>query len=484
MSDHKDILKHSFNYLAATVATRALSFISVPVYTYLLTVEDYGVMNVFTSATAIVAILLTLNTEVAVGRYYYDSKDTEDFKNFVGTSVRLNMIVFCIMSVLLLIGSGYISNYLGIERLLTIAFIPFAFFGVLNSIFQQIYQPLLKSKKIAIVSSVQAYSTFGLSIIYILFLDEKKYYGLVWGSMTAMLFFGTYSFKQITVYCNKCFNTRHVKYILNYSIPYLPYSLSSLIIATFGKLIIGQQQGFESAGLYSFAQNISSLMLILISVVHSTWNPYYFTYMNKKEYSKIRADYNIIWRITLFCAVVLSFFGGEIGILLGRPEYTKQLYLIPIFMIGYCFFQWSYVYMRNVGYEKKVIWNAVIVIGSGLVNILANVALIDFWGPIGVALSFAFSYLVMAMLGWLINHFILKSYVPPIQMFLFPLLVAFAFIGISLLFPYSELSVASIFRKVMIVIVAMFLLSYGWWFRIWSMIYQFSLNMLCKGHNN
>lgn len=475
MSDHKEIIKHSFNYLAATIATKALSFISVPVYTYLLSVNDYGVINVFLSATSIIAILLTLNTEVAVSRYYYDAKDIEDFKDFVGTSVRLNLIIFCIMSSLFLVCSGFVSDYLGVEHLLAIAFIPFAFYNVLNSIFQQIYQPLLQSKKIAIVSSLQSYTSFGLSVLFIILLDEKKYYGLVLGSLVAMLLVGSYSFRQITAYCNKSFNKRHLKYIFSYSLPYLPYSLSGVIIDTFGKLIVGQQQGFESAGLYSFAQNISSLMLIIISVVHSTWNPYYFTYMNNKDYLSIRTDYSIIWRLTLFFAIALSLFGCEIGTLLGRPEYLRQLFLIPVFMFGYCFSQWSYVYMRNVGYEKKMIWNAVIVIVSGLVNIVANASLIKIYGPIGVALSFALSYMVMTVLGWTVNHFILKSYAPPVRLFLLPLIIASLFICTSFFFPITELSVSIIMSKMAIVLLAILVLSYGWWSQIGRMVSQIQL---------
>lgn len=38
MSDFKALAKHSTNYLFATMATKALAFISIPVYTRLLSV--------------------------------------------------------------------------------------------------------------------------------------------------------------------------------------------------------------------------------------------------------------------------------------------------------------------------------------------------------------------------------------------------------------------------------------------------------------
>ena len=60
MSDFKALAKHSTNYLFAIMATKALAFISIPVYTRLLSVYEYGIINVFMSTVGIVQVLLTL----------------------------------------------------------------------------------------------------------------------------------------------------------------------------------------------------------------------------------------------------------------------------------------------------------------------------------------------------------------------------------------------------------------------------------------
>lgn len=424
MSDYKELLKHSGNYLFANLATKALSFISIPVYTSLLIVEDYGVTSVFSSTVGIVTVLLTLNTEVAISRYYYDANDESDFKKFVGTSAKLTGLIFCLLSILLIIFVGPLSRYLDFEILLTLCIVPVSLFSIVNSFFQQIYQPLLKSRKIAVVSSIQAYLAFGLSVVFILLLNDKKYYGQVWGSIVAMVCIGTYYIKQIKPYFINSFDRKYIKYILNYSIPYLPYSLSGIIVAQLGKLIIGQQQGFESAGLYSFASNIAALMLLFIFVIHSAWNPFYFKYMNKKDYKSLDNDYDLIWRITLFGGACLSLFGKEIGLFLGRPEYATSLYLIPILVVGYCLYQWSYVYMRNVGYVKKTIWNAVVVVTSGISNIVLNSVLFTSFGATGVAFAFSLSYMIMLILSWAINKYILKQYVPTVYHFMVPFMIS------------------------------------------------------------
>ncbi len=441
MSDYKALFKHSRNYLFATIATKALAFVSLPVYTRLLTVEEFGVYNIFISTVGIFTVLLTLNTEVAISRYYYDAKDENDFKRFVGTSSLLTTSVFLLMSGLFVIFCKQIALYLDFEVPLTLAIIPVSLYYVLNSVFQQIYQPLLQSKKIAIVSSVQTYLAFALSVVVILFLDDKKYYGQVIGTILAMFILGGYMIGQVKNYFYPCFERKHIQYILSYSLPYLPYSLSGVIIAQFGKIIIGQSGGFEDAGIYSFASNIAMLMMILISVVHSAWNPYYFQYMNDKDYGSIDKDYDLIWRCTLFCGGALSLFCYELGMILGKSDYLTGLYVIPILVVGYFFYQWSYVYMRNTGYAKKTIWNAVAVILSGIVNVVLNSLVIGSYGALGVAFSFMVSYLIMLIIGWIINRTVIKEYATPVKSFLVPLLITLPFLFISITIELSNTSI-------------------------------------------
>ena len=423
MSEVKSLFKHSINYLFAHVANKALAFISIPVYTYLLTVEEYGIFNVFISTIGIVSILFTLNTEIAISRYYYDANDQYDFKEFVGTSVILSSICFILTSTFFIIYSKYFSSVFNFEKLLTLLMIPVSLYTIINSIFQQIYNPLKESKKIAVISSIQTYSAFILSTIFILTLDNKKYYGQVWGTLLAMFILGGYLIKQIKPYIKFNIKKEHIKYILNYSIPYIPYSLSSLIVSQFGKIFIGQSEGYQSAGLYSFSSNIAALMIVIISVFHSAWNPYYFTYMNKKEYQNINRDYDIIWRITLIFGVLLALFGNELGYILGKKEYHSDLYLIPILIIGYLFYQWSYVYLRNTGYSRKTIWNAIIVISSGIINIVLSTILICYLKELGIALAFSLSYLFMLVIAWMINRFFLKVYTPKCSTFIRPLII-------------------------------------------------------------
>lgn len=472
MSDRRSILKHSFNYLLANVATKALAFVAIPVYTRLLSVEEYGIVNVFISLIGIVSVLLTLNTEVAINRFYFDSKNEDEFKEFVGTTLRVNLTICIITSLVFILCSGWISNLLGISRLLVLSLIPVSLYSVSNNIFQQIYNPQLKSRKIAVVTSVQQYLAFGFSILIICLFKSEKYYGYVLGMILAMILTGSYMWKQISKYYKSCFRREFVKYILSYSLPFVLYSLSNVILTGFSRIFLGGGSGYALAGAYGLATNLAVMVDMIIMITHSAWNPYYYRYMNNKDYNSIDDDYKIIWRITLVAAIALSLFGTELGLILSKKEFLEALYVLPILALGYSFHQWAYVYIRNTSYSKKTIWNALCVLLSGIVNVVLNVILIPSYNYFGAALATMISYVALAVFCMTANQLFIKCYTPSVRVFIVPLLISlpFFFFSITLYEEQPSFAVGRFIIKLIILFVFSTLMMYQYRNKLKSMV--------------
>ena len=441
MSDFKGFLKHGGNYLIANLATKALAFISIPFYTRMLTTEEYGVVSVFLGVAAILSSIMALSMDRSISRYYFDQKSPEDFKNFVGTSVILAFFAFLLNCILLYFFAEEFGEWVGLETGVVYLLIPFTLINIIDLTFEQIYGPQKKSKKIAITSLYRVYLGFTLSIIFIYLLPDDKYYGQMFGLILGGGLICIYWVKLIKPYVKLSFNKDYFKYILTYSVPLIPYALSGVIIEQFGKVAIGNQN-LSEAGFYSLALAISSLVSIIIGVTHQAWNPYYMEYMNAKQYEKLDSDFVRIFKLTVLGAFVIAAFGEQIGLLLAKKEFSGSLYLIPIFTLGYVFYQFSYAYLRNFGYSKSTYYMTITVLISGASNVLLNFVLIKKFGEVGAAVAFVISYLIMAIIGWFINHFLVKLHATPMKRILIPLLVAIPFY--SLLFALMKFKGSSV----------------------------------------
>ena len=432
MSDYRGLFKHSRNYLFATMATKALSFISIPVYTRLLTVEDYGIVNVFMSMVGIVAVLLTLSSEASISRYYYDAKDTDDFKRFVGTSIRLTSIILLVTTTIFVLGLNLIADIVDLPRRLTLCLVPVAIFNITNSIFTQIYNPQMQSKKIAIVSSIQSYSAFALSIVCILLIKEEKYYGYIYGNIIAMALLGFYMVRQIKPFYESCFDKKYVPYILKYCLPYIPDALSGIILAQFSKIFIGSNQGFALAGTYGFVVNIATLMMIVIQITNNAWVPYYFRYMNVKDYKSVDNDFNLIWRLSLVAAIGLSFFGKELAEILAKKDFLDMMPILPLLVTGYIFHQWAYLYLRNVGYSKRMMWNTYAYMFSGAALVALNIFLVPRFHGYGAAIATLSSYVLLFLFTYVTNKHVIRLHAPSVIKSLKPFVIYMVFIAAAI----------------------------------------------------
>lgn len=420
-------LKHGGYYLMSSLATSALAFISIPIYTRLLSSYDYGVVSIFMGVVSIISCIMAFSADRSVSRYYFDQKDEIDFKRFVGTSTVISIFFFTINATLLFLFAKEFGKLVGLKKEVVYLLIPISGINIIGLTFEQIYGPLKKSKHIAISSILKVLLGFVFSVSLISVFKTDKFFGQILGQIFAGFCIVLFWISLIKPFFKWHFDIIHIKYIFTYSVPLIPYALSGVLIEQFGKIAIGSSQSLSHAGFYSLALTISGIVNIIIGVTHQAWNPYYFEYMNSKNYKQIDKEFLLIFKLTIVVAFGVACFGKEIGYLLVNNEYSASLYLVPIFTIGYIFSQLSFTYIRNFGYTKKTQYMSITILFSGICNVLLNIILIKYLGELGAAISFVLSYIIMTILAWFINTYYIKLHTTPVRQLLAPIIITIPF---------------------------------------------------------
>ena len=456
-------LSHFKNYLGANIATKALGFISIPILTRLLTTEEYGIVNVFMSYVAIITVLSTLNMHSSVGRYFYE--DSDDFNDFFSTTVIISIFCLTISFSFFFLFEKQLTFYMNLPKGVIIYFFPITIFAIIYSLFQQIYMAQRQSGKIASINIVRAYLGLSLNVAIILLLKENRYLGFIWSYTIMGLCLSCYILSQLKPYFNFTYKKKHLIYIGKFSIPLIPYALSGIILGQFDRIMINSYIGAGSAGLYSFAYNVGMLLTIFTTSLNAAWIPTYYKYMKEEQYRAHDREVNYILRLMLFAAIILIFFGKELGMLLAKENYHAALRVIPIVVMGYVFHGIFTVYGRNIGYAKKTIFNSAILLTSGVVNILLNAFFIPKYGYIASAYTTLVSYFIMATLAWIVSKYVLRLYSAPLRLIVYPLISVFPLIlGYYLIEGQQILFLYKFFLKFLLVLVAIFILFYKWIF--------------------
>lgn len=246
-----DFLKHGSKYTVAKFFVSTISFISISVYTRLLTPSEYGILSVFNSAIGIFAIIYGLQMYGSVSRYYLEK--TDDFSDFLGTNL------FALFGMIVIEGS---ILWIFKESIMKFFVLPISLFQLLMataivSVGFSIYGNLLvvkrSSTEYALISILQALSVFLFSVFLIYHMKSDKYLGNIYARLSVTLVISSYSFYKLLHIIKFNFKVEYLKYFINYSIPYIPNALSGFILTFFDRIIISQLTNFEKTGLYSFS---------------------------------------------------------------------------------------------------------------------------------------------------------------------------------------------------------------------------------------
>ena len=431
-SDIYETLKHSKNYFSANVATKALGFISIPIFTRLFTQEDYGIVAVFVSYVGIMTVILSLNSHTAVGRYYYEK--TDDFVEFIGTSFIFVGLIFCLTIPVYILFNNKITNLMQLPKPLPIYLIFTCLFAIIYSIYNQILVPQRRSKEVAIISVLKGYIEFGIAILLVCLLNENRYLGQIWSTLLVGLFFSIYFIaKVIKNYLKISFKIKHIKYILNYSVPAIPYALSGIILAQFDRIMINNIINTASAGLYSLGYNVGMALLLVIGSIQTALIPDFFKFVDNKEYVRLDNLFKKAFSIVIIAALGLVLFAREIVIILADEKFHEGLKVVPVVVIGYVFYAMFIIYGMYPGYKKKTLFTSVVALTAGISNIILNAVYIPKYGYIAGAYTTVVSYFIMFILAWIVSKFILKQRVSPLWLFWKPTMIMFGFIAFAYL---------------------------------------------------
>jgi O-antigen/teichoic acid export membrane protein len=411
-SDIFETLKHSQNYFIAQIITHGLAFISIPIFTRFFSQEDYGIVSVYNAYLSFIIILLSANAYASVSRYYFEKK--QDFNEFLGTTLILTGGIFLVSTSLYLVFYDFIASSMKLPGFLPLLLILSSFIMVFNNIYFQIIQAQRRSLESAIVSILKGVLTLLLAIIFVLLLEKERYLGKIVATLIIGVVFASFFIYRILATTKFSFNKNHIKYILTYSIPLIPYALSSIILAFFDRIMINDAVGAASAGLYSLGYNIAMLIGIVIGATQTALLPDFFIFLNQKQYSRLDALVSKVFAIITFAALGLILFAQEIILVLVDTKFHESISVIPIIIIGYVFFGMFTVYSRYIIFTKQTIYSSLIMILSGLVNIVLNAILIPQYGYIAAAYTTAISYFFLFLLSWIIPKFVLRQITTPL----------------------------------------------------------------------
>lgn len=400
-------LKSGIWYLLSDFAYKGLAFLTIPVFTRLLSVEEYGIVSVYTSVVAVMAIISGADLHAGIGRAAIDFD--EDYPKYLSSVLSLSFVVFLVGFLIIKAFSNTISSWVELSPdlvlLATIAGYGSFVFGFYNShlLFQQKY------KQKSVLHVIKAISEVVLAIIMILLINKAKYYGRVYSSFIISTVFMVICFIIIFKKSKKIFFPKAWWYAIKIGIPLVPHSLSNIMLAQFDRMAIQALVGATETGLYSFAYNIGMIPLVFLGATNSAWVPWFYRQLQNHKHDKIKKAVKIYSLAFLVITLGIMILGPELALIMAPSDYLSGVKLVPVVVLS-CFFQFLYtVYVNFAFYMKKTFAISIGTIMAGGINIVLNILMIPVFGYEIAAWTTVISYFCLFVFHWFNVSVLLKE---------------------------------------------------------------------------
>lgn len=395
MDREKELVKNTAIITIGKICTQLITFFLLPLYTSILTTEEYGVVDLLNTLVLLLVPIVTFQIEQAVFRYLVDNRNNEEQKNKIITTVIISvflqiiiyMIVFAIVSPL--IGNKY--KYFLATNVIA---------SIISSIMLQIARGLGDNKKYATGSFITAFVTI---IFNILFLVVFKFgaYGMLMATLIGNLTAGIYVFftKNIYKYIKKRnFEFKLLKDLWKYSCPLIPNAISWWVFNSSDRIIVTSILGISMNGILAAANKFSGVFITIYNIFNMTWTESATLHIN--DYDKEKFFNNTInTMLKLFSCICLGIIACMPFVfpLIINEKFAEAYNQIPILMVASLFNiiigLLSVVYVAKKD-TKSIAKTSVI---SAIINIVINIVLIKFIGLYAASISTLVAYLIMAV---------------------------------------------------------------------------------------
>lgn len=392
-SKYKDLSKNTLLFTISSFGTKIISFLLVPLYTYVLTTGDYGTADLMTTTVQLLIPILTLNVQDGVLRFCLD--ENYNPKKVIGAGIKVIVVGSVILGVLLWL--------LGISGCLDIAnkyflFLYFSFiFGSLSNCFSMYLKAKNRVKIITISGLTNTLLTCLLNIFLLLFAKigvDGYLIANVSGTMIAVciMFFWGGIYKEASYRENGYV----LKSIIPYSIPLVANSLAWWINNVSDRYILTFFCGAAVNGIYAVAYKIPTILSTIQSVFYNAWSISAITEFDEDDRDGFMGNiYSVYSCISVVVCSFLLLLNMFISKILYSNEFFAAWKYVPPLLTGTvfngialfegCIFT---VVKRTKDVSKTTIIGAV-------VNTLLNVLLIPIIGALGASVATMIGYVTI-----------------------------------------------------------------------------------------
>ncbi len=393
--------KAAFFFTIAVFICKGINFITLPIFTRLLTTEEMGIVTTYNSWQVLLVVFANLSLDSGSFNIAMMEYRNERYK-YMSSILFLSTVSSICVGILYFVIKPFVLRVVGLNEslmllmLLSFIFLPATTFWMLHQRYCYKYKStavvtLLSTGSSLIISAICTYyaSKIGKTNLADIRLISGNVILIIWGAIFYFLIFK----RGKTAY-----NKKYWKFVLLVNTPLLFHGLAKHILDVSDRTMISFMVGKSEVGVYGVLYSVSSLALIVWSAINASLIPYMFEHLRIGQNQKVSNFVIFMMLVYSASCICLTLVAPELVKILATEEYMEAVFLMPPIAAGIFFTALYNVYSNLLLYLKKTNYIMVATVVAALFNVACNYIFIQLFGYQAAAYTTLASFMVLAFM--------------------------------------------------------------------------------------
>ena len=388
-------------FAVSSFGSKILIFLLTPLYTSILTTEEYGIADLITTTINFIYPVLTLAIADATLRFALESEKDKSkvLNNSLFLTVLSILVLLCLYPFFLIIG-------LDISRYWVVFVITYSLFNIHNCL-SNFIKAIGRTGLFAAQGLLQTVTIIICNIVLLIFLKrglEGYLVSIIIGYCIPIIFIvargrlGQYLFP---------FKVDKILLfeMLKYSIPMIPTLLAWAINTSIDKYMIIYMVGMSESGIYSVAHKIPTIFTTIMAIFTQAWQLSAISNYGSSDESEYHTVvYNGLNTISVIGCMGIIGLSRAFSWLLFANDFFAAWRYVPFLTVSAMFASHGGFLASEFRAAKKTDALFASVIVGSVTNIILNWICIRAFGAFGAALATAVSFIII----WLFRFIMIQ----------------------------------------------------------------------------
>lgn len=268
MNRKKELAKNTAILTVGKFATKFISFMLLPLYTTMLSTDEYGTYDLLVTYGTLLLPLVNWQFDQGIFRFILDCRTDQEKQKMLFSTLFTSSVVQCIFYSTFFC---LIRSHLHIENAYFL--LIYVILHVFTALLLQFLRGLGYSIKYAVASFISALSITVFNLFTLVFL-KMGLQGMLISTLAGQLLTLIYLIiesKCWKFYSVKCIDKTVFRVVGNYSFPLIPNNLAWWIVNASDRTIISYFLGTAANGIYSVANKFPNVFIQFYNILNLSW---------------------------------------------------------------------------------------------------------------------------------------------------------------------------------------------------------------------